>query len=95
MPSRPQLDLFGADEQSELFDENAAPIVYRADPDRIRRRIANMLAEIRAAEPMPGNADELENRAYLLRQMARFLPEEEAAQLAFEFEQEVERLKAA
>jgi hypothetical protein len=38
---------------------------------------------------------ELENRAYLLRQMARFLPEEEAAQLAFEFEQEVERLKAA
>lgn len=92
--TRSQLDLFGTD-QPELFDENAAPIVYRADPDRIRRRIANMLAEVRAAQAMPGNTDELENRAYLLRQMARFLPEDEAAQLAFEFEQEVERLKAA
>ena len=92
--TRSQLDLFGTD-QPELFDEVAAPIVYRADPDRIRRRIANMLAVVRAAEPMPWNADELENRAYLLRQMARFLPKEEAAQLAFEFEQEVERLKAA
>ncbi|MBL8577036.1 MAG: hypothetical protein JNK47_07410 [Mesorhizobium sp.] len=92
--TRSQLDLFGTD-QPELFDEEAAPIVYRADPDRIRRRIANMLAEVRAAQAMPWNTDELENRAYLLKQMARFLPEEEAAQLAFEFEQEVERLKAA
>lgn len=92
--TRSQLDLFGTD-QPELFDENAAPIVYRADPDRIRRRIADMLAEVRAAEAMPWNADDLENRAYLLRQMARFLPEEEAAQLAFAFDQEVERLKAA
>ncbi len=92
--TRSQLDLFGSD-QPELFDENAAPIVFRADPDRIRRRIANMLAEVRAAGRMPWNADELENRAYLLKQMARFLPDDEAAQLAFEFEQEVERLKAA
>lgn len=92
--TRSQLDLFGTD-QPELFDENAAPIVYRADPDRIRRRIADMLAEVRAAEAMPWNADDLENRAYLLRQMARFLPEDEAAQLAFAFDQEVERLKAA
>lgn len=91
---RSQLDLFGTD-QPELFDEEAAPIVYRADPERIRRRIANMLTEVRAAQAMPWNADELENSAYLLKQMARFLPEDEAAQLAFEFEQEVERLKAA
>lgn len=92
--TRTQLDLFGAD-QPELFDAQAAPIVYRADPDRIRRRIANMLAEARAAQRMPWNAEELGNRAYLLKQMSRFLPEDEAAQLAFEFEQEVERLKAA
>lgn len=92
--TRSQLDLFGTD-QPELFDENAAPVVYRADPERIRRRIADMLAEVRAAEAMLWNADDLENRAYLLRQMARFLPEDEAAQLAFAFEQEVERLKAA
>ncbi len=92
--TRSQLDLFGTD-QPELFDGNAAPIVYRADPDRIRRRIANMLAEARAAQSMPWNAEELDNRAYLLKQMGRFLPDEEAAQLAFAFEREVERLKAA
>ena len=92
--TRSQLDLFGTD-APELFDENAPPLVYRADPDRIRGRIANMIAEARAAERMPWSAEELGNRAYLLKQMSRFLPEEEAAQLIFEFEQEVERLKAA
>ncbi len=92
------LDLFGSD-QPELFDENAALIVWRADPDRIRQRLANIIAEARAAEHMPWNAEQLRNREYLfeylLRQMGRFLPEDEAAQLTFEFEQEVERLKAA
>ncbi len=92
--TRSQLDLFGSD-QPELFDEKAAPVVFRADPDRIRRRIANMLAEVRAAERMRWSAEALSDREYLLKQMARFLPEEEATQLAFEFEREVERLKAA
>lgn len=92
--TRSQLDLFGND-QPEPFDENVAPIVFRADPDRIRQRIATMLAEARAAERMPWSSEELGNRIYLLKQMGRFLPEEEAAQLAFEFEREVERLMAA
>ncbi len=92
--TRQQLSLFG-DDQPELFPAEATPVVYRADPDRIRRRIANMLAEARAAERMPWSAEELGNRLYLLKRMGTFLPEEEAAQLAFAFEQEVERLKAA
>ncbi len=92
--TRNQLDLFGTD-QSELFDDNAAPIVYRADPDRIRGRLAAVLAEARAAERMPWNAEQIRNRAAMFRQMGRFLPEDEASQLAFAFEQEVERLKAA
>lgn len=92
--TRSQLDLFGTD-QPALFDEEAAPVVYRADPDRIRGRIALLLAEARAAERMPWNGEELRNRVYVLQQMSRFLPEEEAAQLTFEFEQEVQRLKAA
>ncbi len=54
-----------------------------------------MIAEARAAEQMPWNAEQLRNRVYLLKQMGRFLPEDEAAQLSFAFEQEVERLKAA
>jgi hypothetical protein len=92
--TRSQLDLFGAD-QPELFDESAAPIVWRADPDRIRGRLSEVLAEARAAGRMPWNAEQLRNRAAMFRQMGRFLPEEEAAQLTFAFEQEVARLKAA
>ncbi len=92
--TRSQLDLFGTD-QPELFDEDAAPVVYRADPNRIRQRLADIIAEARTAERMPWNAEQLRNRAFLLKQMGRFLPEDEAAQLTFEFEREVERLKAA
>ncbi|MGD9915476.1 MAG: hypothetical protein AB7S80_15465 [Rhizobiaceae bacterium] len=92
--TRSQLDLFGSD-QPELLDEDAAPIVYRADPERIRGRIANLLAEARSAERMPWNSEQLRNRTYLLQQMSRFLPDDEAAQLTFAFEQEVERLLAA
>lgn len=93
--TRSQLDLFAADAQPELFDENAAPIVYRADPTRIRLRLANILAEARAAERMPWNAERLRLYERLVPQMGSFLPEEEAAQLTFAFEQELERLKAA
>jgi aspartyl-tRNA(Asn)/glutamyl-tRNA(Gln) amidotransferase subunit B len=50
-----------------------------------------MLAEARAAQRMPWNAEQLRNRDFLLRQMARFLPDDEAAQLTFAFELEVER----
>jgi hypothetical protein len=92
--TRQQLSLFG-DDQPDLFPAEATPIVYRADPDRIRRRIAGMLAEARAARRMPWSAEELGNRLYLIQRMGSFLPQEEAAQLTFEFEQEVERLRAA
>lgn len=91
---RNQLSLFG-DDQPELFGEEATPLVYRADPDRIRRRLERLIAEARAAESMPWNAEQLRNREAMLRRMGRFLPEEEAAQLSFQFEREVERLKAA
>ena len=43
---------------------------------------------------VPWSADELGNRLYLLRRLGSFLPDYEA-QLAFEFEQEVERLRIA
>jgi hypothetical protein len=92
--ARNQPDLFGND-QPDLFPVEAGPIVYRADPERIRRRLAGMIAEARAADTLPWNAEQLRNRQYLLRQMAGFLPEEEKAQLCFEFERELERLKAA
>ncbi|WP_265520072.1 hypothetical protein [Nitratireductor luteus] len=93
--TRNQLDLFQADEQPELFPEDAAPIVYRADPDRIRLRLARILAEARASERMPWDSERLRLYRRLVPQMSMWLPEEEAAQLTFEFEQELERLKAA
>jgi len=93
--ARNQLDLFQADDQPELFAQDAAPVVYRADPDRIRRRLAGIIAEARAAQTMPWNAERLRLYEHLVPQMSMWLPEEEAAQLKFEFAQEVERLKAA
>jgi hypothetical protein len=93
--ARHQLDLFQTDDQPELFPEDAVPIVYRADPERIRRRLAKIIAEARSAETMPWNAERLRLYEHLVPQMSMWLPEEEAAQMKFEFAQEVERLKAA
>jgi hypothetical protein len=91
MSSR-QLNLFPDDEQAELFDENAAPVLYRADPDRVRARLHKILAEARAAQTMPW--DEKETRLYrtIFPQMTNWLPDDEAAQLRFEFETELARL---
>lgn len=66
---------------------------YRPDIEKVRARLNRILAEARAAESLPSS------RALLLRtifpQMTSWLPEEEGAQLRFEFEKEMERLKAA
>lgn len=93
--ARDQFDLFPTDDQPELSDENAAPVVYRADPDRIRRRLANIIAEARAAERMPWDSERLRLYRKLVPQMSQWLPFQEAAQLRFEFEAEVERLDRA
>jgi uncharacterized protein (DUF1499 family) len=76
-----QPDLFGTETQDDLFDEDAAPVEYRADPDKVRARLHRILAEARAARIFP--------------QMTNWLPEDEGAQLRFEFESELARLKAA
>jgi hypothetical protein len=89
-----QGDLFGGD-QPELFDENAARVVYRGDPDRVRARLHRILAEARAAEALPWNSAELAYYRTVFPQMTLWLPEDEAAQLRFAFEEELERLKAA
>lgn len=94
MTSRNQLDLFGADEP-ELFDENAPTVYYHGDPDRVRARLHRLIAEARAAEKMPWDQDSVRLYRKIVPQMALWLPEEEAAQLTFEFETELERLKAS
>ncbi len=94
MVSSRQRDLFLDDEQADLFGEDSPTPVYRADPDKVRRELHKILAEARAAQTMPWDAE----RALLYRtifpQMTNWLPEEEGTQLRFEFEAESARLKA-
>jgi hypothetical protein len=82
-------DLFEQDTQADLFGEEA----YRPNPDKVRARLHRILGETRAANALP------RARASLYRtifpQMTLWLPEDEGAQLRFEFEAEMARLEAA
>jgi hypothetical protein len=90
-----QQDLFGTDSQAELFDADAAPPAYRPDPDKVRARLHKILAEARAAKKLPWDRDRLLVYQTIFPQMTGWLPEEEAAQLRFEFDTELARLNAA
>jgi hypothetical protein len=90
-----QQDLFEADSQSELFTADAAPPAYRPDPEQVRARLLKILAEARASEKLPWDQDRLLVYRTIFPQMASWLPEEEGAQLRFEFDAEMARLKAA
>ncbi len=87
-------DLFGNDGQADLFGAEPAP-AYRPDPDKVRRRLQKMLADARAAETIPWRPAIVKLYETIFPQMTNWLPDEEAAQLRFEFETELERLKAA
>ena len=90
-------DLFGeSDQQGDLFGpaEPSQP-AWTPDPDKVRRRLERILAEARAADKMPWDWSEQSLYRTIFPQMAGLLPEEEAAQYCFQFEQEWERLKAA
>ena len=81
--------------QGDLF--GAAPAeAYRPDPDRVRRRIESILAELRGEI----SARHWEyGRASFFRMafpsLTCWLPEDEAARLKSEFEAEMTRLRAA
>jgi hypothetical protein len=68
---------------------------YRPDPDKVRARLHKILAEMRDAQSPHWEWGRLSLYRTIFPQMAQFLPEEEGAQLRFEFEAELERLKAA
>jgi hypothetical protein len=57
--------------------------------------VLRLIAEARAAETLPWDADDVRLYKKIVPQMVRWLPEEEAAQLCFEFEAEMKRLEAA
>lgn len=84
-PAQP--DLFGA--------EPAPPAVFRGDPDRVRARLAKIVAEARAAEAMPWDRATLRLYETIVPQMSLWLAEDEAAQWRLAFDTEVQRLRAA
>jgi hypothetical protein len=89
-----QMSLFGED-QPELpgVEQNAAG--YRADPDEVRAELLSVLAKARAAQRLPWDARGALYWRTVFPQMTNWLPDEEAAQLRFEFEAEIRRLEAA
>ncbi|HTS42457.1 MAG TPA: hypothetical protein VMH84_18180 [Xanthobacteraceae bacterium] len=93
MTSR-QRDLFHDDEQSELFEDRPTP-EYRPDPESVRARLLKILAEARAAKKLPWEPTTVSLYRTIFPQMTNWLPEEEGAQLRFQFEAELKRLKAA
>ena len=89
-----QLDLFG-ESQPELPGVEQSAAVYRADPDEVRAELLRVLAQARAARSLPWDARRTLYWRTVFPQMTNWLPDEEAAQLRFEFAMEIQRLEAA
>jgi hypothetical protein len=89
-----QPDLFLTEPRPELFEDRPEK-KYVAEPDKIRRELHALLAEMRAARSMPWDERTLRLHQTVFPQMTNWLPEDEAAQLRREFETALERLKAA
>jgi hypothetical protein len=95
MASSRQSDLFQQDEQSDLLGEDTPTPEYRADPDEVRAELHKILAEARAAQKLPWEPKTVLLHRTIFPQMTNWLPDEEGAQLRFEFETEIKRLEAA
>jgi hypothetical protein len=89
-----QPEFFDVETQPDLFGAEAAP-AYRPDPDKVRARLHKILAEARAAQTFPWEPTRVSLYRAIVPQMTLWLPEEEGAQLRFEFETELARLEAA
>jgi hypothetical protein len=95
MMSVNQPDLFQADDQSHLLDEETPTPEFRADPDSVRAELHKILAEARAAQRLPWEPKTVLLYRTIFPQMTNWLPDDEGAQLRFEFETEIKRLEAA
>jgi hypothetical protein len=95
MASSRQADLFQSDGHSDLFGEDTPTSEYRADPDSVRAELYKILAQARAAQKLPWEPKTVLLYRAIFPQMTNWLPDEEGAQLRFEFETEIKRLEAA
>jgi hypothetical protein len=95
------VDLFGhGPAQGSLFgdgeDRLQVPVrSYFPDPEKVRLRLRALLEKARSAQRMPWSERDARMWQTVFPNMANWLPEGEAAQLRFEFAQEMERLKKA
>lgn len=96
-----QNDLFGhTPAQGSLFGEGEdrmqAPRQRTTpDPEDVRRRLTSLLDKARSAERMPWSERDARMWQTVFPNMAKWLPQDEADQLRFDFEQELARLKRA
>jgi hypothetical protein len=94
-----ETDLFGkSPAQGSLFgsgeDRLKAPRQNSTpDPEAVRIRLRSLLEMARSAEKMPWSERDARMWQTVFPNMAKWLPDEEADQLRFEFAQEIERLK--
>ena len=94
-----QDDFFGA-AQASLFGTgegrmSAPQQNTRPDPDAIRQRLQDLLQKAQAAQAMPWPERDARMWQTVFPNMAKWLPSEEAKQLCFSFEQEMQRLARA
>jgi hypothetical protein len=68
---------------------------WKPGPDKVRARLYKILAEARAAQRLPWEPTRLSLCRTIFPQLTLWLPEDEGAQLRFEFEMELVRLEAA
>jgi len=94
-------DLFGrSPAQGSLFgpgdDRLKAPQQSTTpDPETVRLRLKALLEKVRSAEKMPWSERDARMWQTVFPNMAKWLPEDEANQLRFEFAREIERLNKA
>jgi hypothetical protein len=85
---------FPEETQQDLFGAEPTPS-YRPDPGKVRARLHLILNEARTARTLPWEPTRLSLYRTIFPQMTNWLPEDEGAQLRFEFETELARLEAA
>ena len=95
MASSRQSDLFQTDTQRDPCGEDTPTPEYQPDPDSVRADLHKILAEARAAQKLPWEPRTVLLYRTIFPQMTNWLPDDEAAQLRFEFETEIKRLEAA
>jgi hypothetical protein len=94
MSSPRQGDLFGH-QGPDPSDENFETPTYHPDLDEVRAELHRILAEARAAQTIPWDTQRTALYLTIFPQMTGCLPEEEGAQLRFDFTTELKRLEAA